>query len=543
MFQLKIELKRVQTFIFEVPRLKAMLGANALIGQTMRHELPGLIKGKGKKLEWPAHIVHQGPQDPLNATPDPADHDDPAALFADGILARDGGHFIAVFEKEEEANQFLLTAETKLAERLPGVLYDANVEPFPPPEKQERQEEKRKRQKITPRETALLNLPVLQVCQETGAAPASDLNPNEEDRWQARSVTHRKTWGDLFYQKGKTRDIIGLLRSDLYPDEQHWTKPDDLDQLAAGGYLALIHADGNGIGKRYKEHCDEWKKQGATGDAVTDAVVQEAHGEAFFHSMRVAVRRAVVDALKQTFITPGGKRPYEVLMLGGDDLLLICRADRALDFAQHYATELRKYPLADDKPLNVAIGVAIAQKSYPLHRLQELAESLASSAKRLYRALDDKDKTSVIDWQVVTQSWFEGVAEARRQSERVVYTVDGKTETLLLSRRPYRVSGENGLEGLLDAAHQLDSSGKEEDKDKDRAARSPLRSLRGACKRGRLMGEMVFKRLPDDIQSALGSPGAELWEGLGSDDPSIYATRALDIVGIWEIARLGRKKP
>ena len=227
-------------------------------------------------------------------------------------------------------------------------------------------------------------------------------------------------------------------------------------------------------------------------------------------------------------------------MLGGDDLLLICRADRALDFAQNYAAELRKYKLADGKPLDVAIGVAIAQKSYPLHRLQELAESLASSAKRLYRAPNNQDKTSVIDWQVVTQSWFEGAAEARRQSECVVYTVDGKTETLLLSRRPYRVSGENGLEGLLDAARRLDGSGK--GKDEDKTARSPLRSLRGACVRGRLMGEMVFDRLPDDIRSALGSQGAELWEGLGSDGRSIYATRALDIVGIWEIARLGRKK-
>jgi len=33
------QLARVQTFIFAVPRLKAMLGANALIGHTMRHKL------------------------------------------------------------------------------------------------------------------------------------------------------------------------------------------------------------------------------------------------------------------------------------------------------------------------------------------------------------------------------------------------------------------------------------------------------------------------------------------------------------------------
>ncbi|MCC8994148.1 MAG: hypothetical protein LM550_10780 [Candidatus Contendobacter sp.] len=524
MFQLKIELKRVQTFIFEVPRLRAMLGANALIGQTMRHELTALLRqeGKGLRLNWPPELVHRYANDPLNGTEDP---DDPAALYADGILARDGGHFIAVFASEPEAEAFRRSAEALLAERLPGVLYEASIEPFP-------RRENHQHQVIVPRETALLDLPVLQVCQETGTAPAS--NENNKGRWQAYSVTCREEAGREFYD-GKTKEIIGLLRRALYPDQkQNWTEPNDLAQLVAGGYLALIHADGNDIGKRYKKHCD--KKPEACNDPE---VAKEAHGEAFFHSMRVAVRCALVDALAQTFTMSGGVRPYEVLMLGGDDLLLVCRADRALDFAYRYAEELKKYPLADGQHLDVAIGVAIAQESYPLHRLQELADGLAASAKRLYRALDDPDKTSVIDWQVVTQSWFEGIAEARRQSERITYTVNGQTETLLLTSRPYRVTGEHSLEKLVNAARKLDGS----DKDKDKAARSPLRSLRGACERGRLMGEKTFAGLPPDVQTELGWEQDKLWKSLTINDWRVYATRALDIIGIREIANLGRKKP
>ncbi|MCC6135177.1 MAG: hypothetical protein IT491_07350 [Gammaproteobacteria bacterium] len=541
MFQLKIELKRVQTFIFEVPRLKAMLGANALIGDTMRHELTVLLRkeGKGKRLDWPPDLVYPYANDPLNGTEDP---DDPAALYADGILARDGGHFIAVFASEPEAETFQRSAEALLAKRLPGVLYEANIEPFP-------SDQQRSKKQIEPHETALLDLPILQVCQETGAAPASDRSPKDPesspkdpDRWQARSVTHRQDWGDAFYA-GATKDIIGLLRRALYPDQQqNWTKPNDLAQLVAGGYLALIHADGNDIGKRYKKHCD--RKPEVCNDPD---VAKEAHGEAFFHSMRVAVRCALVDALTQTFKRPTGEseeakkehfRPYEVLMLGGDDLLLACRADRALDFAYRYAEELKRYPLADGQHLDVAIGVAIAQKSYPLHRLQELADGLAASAKRLYRSLDDPDKTSVIDWQVVTQSWFEGIAEARHQSERITYTVNGQTETLLLTGRPYRVTGEHSLEKLVNAAHRLDGS----DKDKDKAARSPLRSLRGACERGRLMGEMTFAGLTPDVQAELGWEQDKLWKSLTMNDQRVHATRALDIIGIREIARLGRKK-
>ncbi|WP_295447114.1 hypothetical protein [uncultured Thiodictyon sp.] len=505
MVKLEISLKRVQTFIFEVPRLRAMLGANALIGQTMRHELPKLIGSRGKPLDWPAGLGEEYPDDPLHATVDP---DDPAALYGKGILARDGGHFIAVFENEPAARDFLHAAEEQLAQRLPGVLYEVSLE-----------------RKAGPRETQLMDLPVLQVCQETGRGPASE---QEKERWQARSVTHRQQWGDRFYAGG-TKDIIGLMRSALYPDKaRHWSEPDDLAQLAAGGYLALIHADGNGIGKRY----NAWKKKAPSDDPID----QEAHGEAFFHSMRVAVRRAVVAALTGTFTTQNGKRPYEILMLGGDDLLLLCRANQALEFGERYARELTEYRLADGPPLNVAIGIAIAQQSYPLHRLHELAESLASSAKRLYRALPDADKTSVIDWQVVTPSWFEGVAEARRQGEQVAYTVGDKEETLLLTGRPYRVSGAGGLEGLSTAARRLDA------REEGKAARSPLRGLRGACEGGRLMGEMAFARLPKDVQTQLGWAEGKLWEPLGVGSGAMYATRALDIIGIREIAGLGSKK-
>jgi len=524
MVKLELSLKRVQTFIFEVPRLKAMLGANALVGQVMRDELPKLALNKAVKLKWPEAIAKLGnlPQDPL------ADADNPAKLYNQGILARDGGHFIAVFEDKAAAQGFLEEAEQTLAEKLPGVLFEATLADFEPvAASNNTQHEARE---IKARETHLLDLPVLQVCEETGSEPASTKGKNG---WQAQSVSHRQNWGETFYE-GRTKDIIGLLRQSkgIYPDAMGWKIPRDLADIAAGGYLALIHADGNGIGKRY----NQWRE----GTKSKPAIYQEAHGETFFHSMRVVVRRAVVDALHSTFTNPGGLCPYQLLMLGGDDLLLICRSDLALPFAKNYAEELQKYTLADGKPLDVAIGIAIAQKNYPLHRLHELAESLASSAKRLHRSLGG-EQTSVIDWQVVTQSWFEGVKEARQKSEHIEYTAhQNQVESLLLTCRPYRVLGEDGLQGLLEAACQLDSA----DEEQNKSARSPLRSLRDASEKGRLSGEMAFDRLPDKVKKRLGWPqDHKLWQKQEVAGKTYYLTRALDIVGIREIKRLGRSKP
>lgn len=229
-------------------------------------------------------------------------------------------------------------------------------------------------------------------------------------------------------------------------------------------------------------------------------------------------------------------------MLGGDDLLLVCRADTALDFAVRYAEELRRYDMMDGQgPLDVAIGVAIAKQAYPFHRLHELAEDLAGSAKRLYRA--DSSVGSVIDWQVVTQSWFGGVAQARKASERVEYEVDGQVETLLLSGRPYPALGDNGLQGLSAKARDGCSIMAGDD---DSAARSPLRALRQACTLGRTHGELGFCRLPPIQRKSLGWQNGKdeprLWAPHGVEHRQVYLTRALDIVDIAEIGRLGRQR-
>lgn len=48
MERLHIELQRVQTWLFAVPRLRAMVGANALLGETLRVALPNLARETGR---------------------------------------------------------------------------------------------------------------------------------------------------------------------------------------------------------------------------------------------------------------------------------------------------------------------------------------------------------------------------------------------------------------------------------------------------------------------------------------------------------------
>jgi hypothetical protein len=46
-YQVRIEFQRVQAFLFAVPRLRDMVGANVLLGETIRVTLPEIARKFG----------------------------------------------------------------------------------------------------------------------------------------------------------------------------------------------------------------------------------------------------------------------------------------------------------------------------------------------------------------------------------------------------------------------------------------------------------------------------------------------------------------
>ena len=117
MDKVHIEFQRVQTWLFSVPRLRAMVGANSLLGEALRIRLPELARRKdcGWSLapctsEYPGADTN----DPL------AEHDDPATDARDGILSRDGGHFEAQFVRGAEAFAEAASRRLRREARLPA---------------------------------------------------------------------------------------------------------------------------------------------------------------------------------------------------------------------------------------------------------------------------------------------------------------------------------------------------------------------------------------------------------------------------------------
>jgi hypothetical protein len=524
----ELELQRVQTFLFSVPRLRAMVGANTLLGEALRVHLPRLAREHEAapidltSLDLPA----RDPDDPLRApspendpSPESADElaDDARAQFRRGILHRDGGHFAAVFASEQRAIGFARATEAFLADDLPGLAYTLRMRPLG----------LRAPREATARERQLLDLPQAQVCQASGRGPASVRVPlgGGARLWTSRHILDRFRAGGRA-ARGRALDTASLLGQ-----RRSWRRPQDLAALAGGGYLAVIHADGNGVGALAAEATSKLPK-------VTDPaseLLREAAVEGVFHRMRVATRRALVAALEATFggVPDGEVRPYQLLMQGGDDLLLVCAAGFALPFVNEYARALDELKLG----LTIGAGVVVSRPSVPFHRLHELVEALASSAKVLHRALPegDKAKTSVVDWMVTTDASPGDPLRARRDDA----LVSAGGERLVLTRRPLRVrrpgvaDAEQGLDtlaGLLRGAGALTS-----------AARSQLRALVPALRAGRLASTLLRDELPAATRAALEGAGlSSLWIEVKAGEATYHLTSLADLVEVYELSRLGR---
>lgn len=519
--KVELEFKRIQTYLFASPKLRAMLGANASLGKTIRVELTHIAKTCGSTAD--ARIVDQMPSadhnDPLQKIlnkPNRTDQthiliDNPRQLYQDnGVLVRDGGHFTATFASADKAQDFIARAVACITANLPGILVqvrsDADPASTPP--------------KIPSQSwgESLFQHPSFQVSHQIGNSAATQRNHKK----QFVSAEEKKMENEGRQFRNNPHDLIGLLEQHkLIPCGEQ--SPEDLGEVAGDDYLALIHADGNNIGQRYQK----WRTTFAqhTPTDPTDKLQAEAHGEAFFHSMRVAVRRGLVSALATVFKDKPSS--YQLLMLGGDDLLLVCAARYALPFVCAYAQALDTIKLADGQTLSIGAGVAIAKKTFPFHRLHAVAEELASSAKQRHRA--DPSLGSVVDWHVNANAWIDDFIQQRR--------MDSRTHQAVLSAKPYPVLGlgRQSLEQLLIVADALDAN--------DQVARSQLRRVVEMLRQGKHIGQLAFAELPKAMRCAVSQQlqhlgYADLFlPSQSSPHPSLSQSLFSDVVELIEIKR------
>ncbi len=164
-------------------------------------------------------------------------------------------------------------------------------------------------------------------------------------------------------------------------------------------YLGLLHADGNGLGAlllALGKHAKANPKDFVPLFWDFSAAVSEATKGAAQRATEEVLLLAQGDTWEEGGARPEvGLIPARPIVLGGDDLTLLIRADLALPFARAFLTAFEKesrdrlrplkarYPQVPDLPeaLTAGAGIAFVKSSHPFHLAYELAEALARHAK------------------------------------------------------------------------------------------------------------------------------------------------------------------
>jgi hypothetical protein len=204
------------------------------------------------------------------------------------------------------------------------------------------------------------------------------------------------------------------------------------DKIGEPEWLAVIHADGNGLGEVFLnfyersgspqtrgEYIEKYRKFSEALDQCTIAATAAALKK--FRASFIEEEKAKAKKRGKELSTEDIEKielPFIPLVLGGDDLTVICDGRYALkftcDFLRKFEQLARQHDdIKDLIKLGACAGIAIVKPHYPFHQAYELAEQLLQSAKMVKRI---SPSLSALDYHVLYDSGGTSLDEIREKT-------------------------------------------------------------------------------------------------------------------------------
>ena len=324
-----------------------------------------------------------------------------------------------------------------------------------------------------------LRLPVIDECQTSGLPAArADRDEGDINKKVPRSELSLKKRDQEIADAYRQRMQSLLDRKEI--KKQFPRNPGDLEKRC--DRLAVVHADGNGLGEiflKFADHID-FEKDTASKEVLNSRYVKRLR--AFSLALDVCTENAFIAALaeiaEREFHQDEGKvLPLLPIILGGDDLTVMCDGKDALRFTNKFLTAFEVETARIDheifgdiiskvagnaftpKRLSACAGVAIVKPHFPFSAAYDLAEGLITSAKRVKKLVTDPNKKddkhpeiktpwpcSSIDFHALYDSSSSELSEIRRK----LRVDDDATK---LYARPYVVTCESLLQEGATAAN------------------------------------------------------------------------------------------
>lgn len=420
-YSLFFEARGIQSYIFDSGKMKEMVGASELVKELCESELDRVIDHLG--LERIVPKTKDDSRKIANMTPN--------QIF---FSRRSGGVFTAIFADEAIRDRFLSIWSllvTNLAPGLEMVCAVSESEDF--------------------KGLVKKTYDILGYNRNTPAAILPEATPMHVLAPRTGKITvenhptvgGEKVWMDeasikklKIAEKTSSNVLSNSFLLELYRDNFSFPKNLEFDNRDKDAfpfrkdsrYLGLIHADGNGLGETLLQLRKSFN------DGSEYAVMLRL----FSDSLEAATREAAQEATKKLIEKYGKKSgilPMRPLVLGGDDLTVLVRADYAMQFTEDYCkafeTSTEKYfkylhEASGNKipaKLTACAGIAYVKNNQPFMDAFELAESLCAASKKISKEVKAKENREFIPASVtslvVTNSFIENY-DAYKEKELTI---------------------------------------------------------------------------------------------------------------------------
>jgi hypothetical protein len=340
-----------------------------------------------------------------------------------------------------------------------------------------------------PAEVPGLGRPISQITRLTGRPAVAELRYGKDDRVLVDAIGLPQR-----VHAERNKDDSELIASRFVSDASQWKFPrnyDDGPEVDADHNplfpfrngddkrIAVIHADLSGLGELFRKMGDA---QGFTpalnfnlAKQIEDAITKAVQGAVAEFILPYAVDQVV---------------PARPVLLGGDDITIIVRADLAVPFTiqllKNIESECEQIGKADGyNALSACAGIAIVGKGTPFLTAYALADDLCRHAKQKVKAsLDDHEGrngyASAYSFHVYQHTALDGYEGAIADNE-----VDA--EGTPLSANPYWV-GQRAGTGAIDLVELAQSLASVE------GGHNRVREIKSLISDNRALAEVAWRR-------------------------------------------------
>ena len=417
----------IQPYIFGSNRLRENIGASYLVSEATDDWVRNALDTLKAKIKQKIYAFD--PEKQPEAKPYIEDNELAAELVYAG-----GGNTLLLFSDKQYAVQFTQILSKRILEEAPGInlvavhqefdwdsqsLYDVVQNLM----KNDLDAKKRSRIPSAP----LLGLGVTATCRSTQLVAVGESEEKfEDDEPYLISREIQKKLDAVPLANRQLREKLLNTTSGIYefPFKTDYMGRSEGDS----SYVAVIHADGNSMGKRFQQFGEKLSNRNyIIAMRKLSHSVNQAGINALKKVVEVLVNSIEVDTdgkrkVKGKFEIKDNYLPFRPLVYGGDDVTFVCDGRLGLELAAIYLEALEKQIIADGKQIKACAGICVVKTHYPFARAYQLSEDLCRKAKSFVkdeRKEYGKEDFSALDWHLAASGLIGSISEIRDREFQV----------------------------------------------------------------------------------------------------------------------------